>query len=104
MPGIDIESVRAQVSMAKVLELVDFSANEQVGNQVRGACPIHASSTAASRSFSANLSENVFKCFKCGASGGTLELWAAVRGLTVYEAAVELCEKLGIDVPWVKRW
>jgi hypothetical protein len=42
--------------------------------------------------------------FKCGASGGQLELWAKHQQMTVYEAAVELCGKLGIDVPWVRRW
>jgi DNA primase len=57
-----------------------------------------------SRSFSANLEENVYRCFTCGSSGGTLELWAAVHGMSVYQAAEDLCGKVGIEVPWIKRW
>ena len=104
MPGIDFAAVRSQVSMAQVLDLLGFIAPERSGSQVRGACPVHRSRSIRSRSFSVNLDENVYRCFKCGSSGGTLELWAAVRGTTVYAAALELCERLGIDVPWVHRW
>jgi hypothetical protein len=32
-----------------------------------------------------------------------LELWSAVRGVELYAAAVELCQLLGMEVPWVKR-
>ena len=36
--------------------------------------------------------------------GDALELWSASRGIGVYRAALELCESLGIDVPWITRW
>jgi hypothetical protein len=41
--GVDYQVVRAQVSLAEVLELLGFVAGETLGDQVRGACPIHAS-------------------------------------------------------------
>jgi DNA primase len=51
-----------------------------------------------------NLRTNRFQCFKCGQAGGQLELWASFRGISVHEAAIELCDRLGIDVPWIRRW
>lgn len=90
--------------MAQVLDLLGFVAHERSGSQVRGACPVHRSRSGRSRSFSANLDENVYRCFECGSSGGALELWAAIHDMSVYTAALDLCEKLSIDVPWIRRW
>ena len=99
---IDFAALRRQVSIADVLELVEFSPVGRSGSQVRGPCPIHKSAREKSRIFSANLNRNIYQCFKraCGSKGNQLDLYAAVTGLPIYEAALELCQKLGIDVPW----
>lgn len=60
--------------MVDVLGLCGFKATEALGDQVRGPCPIHGSPSPTSRSFSANLRKNNFRCFKCGASGNQLDL------------------------------
>lgn len=51
-----------------------------------------------------NLERNRYHCFRCGAFGNQIELWAAVTNQSVYTAAIELCEQLGVDVPWIHRW
>jgi DNA primase len=104
MPGISFRQVRTQVSMAAVLELLEFVPVSSCGHQVRGPCPIHRSASKRSRSFSANLRNNAFHCFKCGASGNQLDLYGAVRGLTVFDAAIALCERMHQDIPWIHRW
>ena len=104
MPGIDFEVVRANIPIAQVLELVGFAAQARTGNQLRGSCPLHRSNSASSKTFSVNLDSNRYRCFKCQAAGGQRELWAAFQGITVYEAAIELCNRLDIDVSWVHRW
>ena len=104
MPGVDFDSVRAAISIGQVLDVIGFVPLSRTGYQLRGACPLHQASQPASRTFSVNLATNRSRCFKCGAAGGQLELWAKVRNVTVYEAAVELCGKIGIDVPWVRNW
>ena len=101
MPGIDFAAVRASASMAEVLDLLAFVPRETSGDQVRGPCPVHRSATPAGRSFSVNLKLNIYKCFKCGSSGNQLDLYAAVTGLSLYEAAVTLCEQLHREVPWL---
>jgi len=100
MPGIDFACLRRQVSLAMVLDLIGFTPTSRRGIQVRGPCPVHGSQTACSRSFSAHLGRNCWHCFRCGAGGNTLDLYQALTKLPLYEAAVELCGRLGLPVPW----
>ncbi|MBI3468068.1 MAG: hypothetical protein HY000_34100 [Planctomycetes bacterium] len=79
-------------------------AQSRSASQVRGACPVHGSNSRRSRSFSANLAKNQDRCFKCGSAGSQLELWAAVHRQSVYTAALDQCNRLGIEVPWIHRW
>ena len=69
--------------------------------QQRGPCPLHGSTSGTSRCFSANLDEHIFHCFKCGRSGNALDLWAQANHLPIYDAAIDLCERLGIPLPTV---
>ena len=41
LPGIDFQTVRFMVPMARVLELIGFVPHESSGDQLRGPCPIH---------------------------------------------------------------
>jgi DNA primase len=103
MPGIRFAEVRARVSLAEVLGLVGFNTRAASRGQVRGPCPIHRPASPRSRSFSANLQRNIYQCFVCGSSGNQLDLYAAVTGLSLFEAAVALCELLHREVPWIER-
>lgn len=104
MPGIRYAEIRALISLADVLELVGFPLPEAAGVQIRGPCPVHRSASPRSRSFSANLKRNIYYCFRCGSSGNQLDLYAAVTGLSLFDATVALCERLHRDIPWVERW
>jgi DNA primase len=103
MPGIRYAEVRAGVTIAEVLGLLGFVACETSGDQVRGPCPVHHSSRPSGRSFSANLRLHIYRCFKCGSAGNQLDLYAAATGLSLFEAAVALCEQLHRDVPWIRE-
>lgn len=96
---IDFELVRREASIEQVLELVGYKPLTVSGPQWRGPCPIHKSSSPRSRSFSVNLERNAFQCFGCSAKGNQLDLAAALFGLSVYEAAIELCRQLGLEPP-----
>lgn len=95
--GIDYRALRTAIDIADVLKLLGFVAVKTSGDQVRGPCPIHGSHTASSRVFSANLRKHAFRCFKCGAHGNQLELWAAATRQSLYAAAIDLCGRL--DLP-----
>ena len=98
-PAIDFAAVRALVSLTAVLQLLGFQPASQRGAQQRGPCPLHGSTSATSRCFSANVEQNQFHCFKCGRHGNALDLWAQATRQTPYDAAVDLCQRLGIALP-----
>ncbi len=102
MPSLDFQAIREAVSISQVLEIVGFVAAEQSGDQVRGPCPVHGSTSPDSRSLSVNLRKNTFQCFKCGAKGNQLDLYVAVTGLPIHEAALQLSEQAGIDEQQVR--
>ena len=99
MPTIDFAELRRRVPIARVLELIAFQPVRRSGAELRGPCPIHRAPSPRSRSFAANVHKNVFRCFHCGAAGNVLDLYAAVHHTNIYRAAVELCERLDIDLP-----
>jgi transposase InsO family protein len=98
-PAIDFAAVRAAITLAAVLQLLGFKANSTHGAQQRGPCPLHGSTAGTNRCFSANLEEQCFHCFKCGRSGNALDLWAQANRLSVYDAAIDLCQRLAIPLP-----
>jgi putative transposase len=96
--AIDFAAVRAAVTMAAVLGLLGLRTNTR-GTQHRGPCPLHGSTSGTSRCFSANLEQHVFHCFKCGRSGNALDLWAQTHHQSIYDAAIDLCQRLNIPLP-----
>lgn len=104
MPGVDFQAVRTQVNMADVLRLLGFAPRVIDGDQLRGGCPIHGSTSPRSRSFSVHLAKNTFRCFKCGSEGNQLDLWAVATNQSLHDAAVDLCQRLDVTIPWLQRW
>jgi putative transposase len=98
-PAIDFAAVRAVVTLAAVLQLLGFQPRSSHGAQQRGPCPLHGSTSGTSRCFSVNLEQHTFHCFKCGRSGNALDLWAQATGQSLYDAALDLCQRLQIPVP-----
>lgn len=104
MPGIDFNTLREEISMEDVLDLVGFEASSRSGDQWYGRCPLHPSSPGRSRVFSVNVATRRYCCHKCGRQGNQIELWAAFTRLSLYPAAIDLCQSLGRHVPWIYRW
>ena len=99
-PAIDFAAVRAAITIAAVLELLGACPAERTrGGQYRGPCPLHGSTAATSRCFSADLEQHIFHCFKCGRSGNALDLWAQATQQSAYDAAIDLCQRLHLPVP-----
>jgi DNA primase len=68
------------------------------GPQRRCACPIHRGDRRG-RTFSVNLDQSVFQCFEatCAAKGDVIDLWAAVNGLSLREAALDLVRTFNLE-------
>jgi putative transposase len=98
-PAIDFAAVRAAITIAQVLTLLGFTPRSDYAGQQRGACPLHGSTHGTARCFSVNIHAHTFHCFKCNRSGNALELWAAANRLSIYDAALDLCQRLSIPLP-----
>ena len=102
MPLLDLRRARAEVRLGDVLPLPGWTARTRRGAQLRGACPVHRSQSATSRVFSAHLERGIWQCFRCGAAGNALDLWAQVTGQGIYPAVVDLYRRLGRALPWLQ--
>jgi DNA primase len=101
--GIDYRALREAVTIAEVLDLVGWKPTARSGDQLRGQCPIHKSSSERSRSFSVNVGTNLYQCFGCSSKGNQLDLWVAVSGLSIYQAACDLAHRLQIDPERIEK-
>jgi len=102
MRGIDYQALRKRIEIRAVLDLIGFKPTSKSRQQWRGPCPLHGSQATWSRTLSVNIPRGLFRCFKCHAGGNVLDLWSQYTGMGLYDATLDLCEKLGVAVPWVK--
>jgi transposase len=96
---IDFAHLKQQLPLARVLDQLGLTAKLRGrGAQRRGPCPLHRGD-ARGRTFSVNLDEHVFCCHAkgCGRHGDVLDLWAAVHGLSLRAAAVDLVNTFGLE-------
>ena len=98
-PAIDFAAVRAAITIAQVLTLLGITPRSGHAAQQRCACPLHGSTSGTARCFSVNTNAHTFHCFKCNRSGNALDLWANANRLSIYDAAIDLCQRLNIPLP-----
>jgi transposase IS116/IS110/IS902 family protein/CHC2-type zinc finger protein len=96
---IDFAHLKKQLSLARVLDQLGLTPRLRgSGPQRRCTCPLHRGD-ARGRTFSVNLDDNVFHCFDkhCGQKGDVIDLWAAVHGLSLRAAALDLLRTFGLE-------
>jgi transposase len=96
---LDFAHLKGQLPLARVLDQLGLTARLRgSGPQRRCACPLHRGD-ARGRTFSVNLDANVWQCFakECGRKGDVIDLWAAVQGLSLRAAALELVQTFGLE-------
>lgn len=101
MRGIDFREARSGVRIAEVLLLMGCEPGRLRGPQLRGPCPLHRSHRQTSRVFAVHLDKNIYYCFRCGAQGNALDLWAAWTAQGLHAAVLDLYQRLGREVPWL---
>jgi hypothetical protein len=96
---IDFAHLKSQLSMGKVLDHLGLSSRLRgEGQQRRCACPIHRGD-GRGRTFSVNVTQGVFCCFdsRCGKQGDAIDLWAALRQMSLREAALDLVRTFELE-------
>ena len=90
---VDFTAIKHSVALAVVLRQYQVRLRRSGHHQYRGICPIHGGE--GRDAFHANLSQNVFHCFSCGAGGSVLDFVAAMERCSVREAALRLQQERG---------
>jgi hypothetical protein len=103
VPGVDFNAVRAEITMEQDLTLLRFGPVHRSGEQRCGACPLHGSASGRSRSFSVNVAIGC-TAIAVAATVTNLTFGAPPSICRSIQAAIDLCHRLGRDVPWVRRW
>jgi DNA primase len=72
------------------------------GSQRKGPCPLHGQKPdgpKAGQTFSVHLDKNVFQCFhpSCARKGDVIDFWAALHGVNLRQAAMELVQTFGLE-------
>jgi hypothetical protein len=98
VPYIDYRQLRESVDLGAVLALLGFRpVSVERGNR-RGRCPLLSPPHEGSRAFSAH--RRAWYCHVCRVGGNALDLWQRAKGLSIYEAALDLCACLAITPPY----
>ena len=95
----DFAHRKGQLPLARVLDQLGLTARLRgSGPQRRCAGPLHRGA-ARGRTFSVNLDAGLWQCFakECGRKGDVIDLWAAVQGLSLRAAALELVQTFGLE-------
>jgi hypothetical protein len=96
---VDFGHLKRQLALIQVLDQLGLASGLRGrGPQRRGPCPIHRGD-GRGRTFSVNLDENVFQCFdtRCAKKGDVIDLWAAVKGMSLRAAALDLVRTFGLE-------
>ena len=100
---VNFEHIKAQLPLARVLDQLRLRDSLRGrGAQLKGPCPLHGPSSADAKrgcTFSVNLQQNVFHCFhpSCARKGDVIDLWAALHGLNLRQAAIELVHRFNLE-------
>jgi transposase len=97
--GVDFALLKRQLPLARVLDQLGLTARlKGSGLQRRGPCPLHRGD-GRGKTFSVHLADNVFQCFDaaCGHKGDIIDLWAAVHGMTLRQAALDLVHTFNVE-------
>lgn len=98
---LDFRLLRERIQPVEVLRLFRVRHWRERCGGYRGPCPVHSSHNDHSRSFACY--KEVCYCFspKCKFKGDAVQLYATLTHKHMLEAAYELCDRLGIDLPYL---
>jgi len=88
---VDFTAIKRSVELGPLLRQYQVKLRRSGRDQYRGCCPIHGGD--GREAFHANLSQNVFHCFACGAGGTVLDFVAAMDKCSLREAALKLAHQ-----------
>ncbi len=97
---IDYRELKKRIRLSQLLDHIGWKNTEGRGDQLRGPCPLPSCTSSTStgrdgrrgehRAFSVHDTKNLYRCFRCGATGNALDFWQAYWNTTLHAAATDL--------------
>jgi hypothetical protein len=99
MPGIDFRRLKEIITLGEVMRVLAIGPTR--GGKVirRGNCPLGCTSTPWTCTFNGH--SHLWYCHRCKIGGSALDLYARVKRLTIFAAALDLCQQLNQPVPYL---
>ena len=104
---IDYRAVRRAIPLSRVLQLLEFQPTRSRGSNLRGRCVLcgntkpQSSPRQTQAGFAADLSRDIWYCFRCSRGGDQLTLWSLATHKPLYAATKLLCQTTGHLIPWL---
>ena len=96
MARISEQSIETVRQAADIIEVVSgHDELKQRGRNFFGLCPFHSEKTP---SFSVNPEKQIFKCFGCGAGGGSINFIMEIENLDFVDAIKRLAQTFNITL------
>lgn len=99
MPSIDFKALFKLVDLRTVLTLIGYCRGHFSVLKDRGPCPLEC--TDNPRSCRLNCEGGWWFCFRCKKGGKPFKLYMDATRQDAYPAAVDLCNRLGVPVPYL---
>ena len=93
IPDNIIDEIRDRTDIVAVIS--DHVVLKKTGKNFKGLCPFHSEKTP---SFSINQQRQIYKCFGCGAGGGTINFIMEIEHLEFIEAMQYLADRYNIEL------
>jgi hypothetical protein len=101
MPSIDYDALKVTYPVPQVLaEVWGIHAIRRDRGGWHGRCPVCGHSP---RSDTLSWTDRLWYCHRCCRGGSVIDLYVAVYGQQLHEAAAELVRRMGGRPPWTHR-
>lgn len=101
MPAIDFKRLFKLIGLPDVLTLLGYCGGHFSVLRDRGPCPLGCNDNA--RSCRLSCSGGWWYCFRCKKGGKPFKLYMDATRQDAVRAAVEICRKLNLPVPYLPR-
>jgi len=95
----DFVAIKRLIPPRRLLGAVGWTPLTERSGEARGPCPIHSKGNKRSRVFA--VSDRAWYCHKCKTGGDSIDLAAILYNLAARDAAIRLCEIVGLELPTV---
>jgi hypothetical protein len=95
---IDYVALRSLIPPRAVLDLICWQPTQDRGGISRGPCPLTTQDHHGSRALW--VTQTGYYCHECHTHGDAVDLWRRLTDQDVYSAALDLCRRLSLAVPY----